>query len=190
MSAKPTCGVYGLFDPRDGHCVYVGQSVNVERRIKQHLESQAVAHVVTPIREWARKVRAAGAEPEGRVFAEAHWSELNDLEERYVREFKSRGQAGLNTSLTGRGSTNRIGRLSRDGWVSLFERGRLVSADVFALAGTVGKFLTVKEQDEILKAHRLIDRAMSRAHMKVADEFPEWGSDIGEARMGRSGDAD
>lgn len=40
-------GVYGIFDKRDSVCLYVGQSGNVELRIKAHLKNLKSRHVTT-----------------------------------------------------------------------------------------------------------------------------------------------
>lgn len=40
-----TTGVYGIFDIRDGVCLYVGQSGNVEIRLKAHLKNLKSKHV-------------------------------------------------------------------------------------------------------------------------------------------------
>lgn len=42
-----TIGVYGIFDKRDGVCLYVGQSGNVEMRLKAHLKNLKSRHVTT-----------------------------------------------------------------------------------------------------------------------------------------------
>lgn len=56
-----TTGVYGIFDKRDGVCLYVGQSGNVEVRLKAHLKNLKSKHV-SSLDEFIEWFHANGAD--------------------------------------------------------------------------------------------------------------------------------
>lgn len=50
------CGVYGVFDAFTGECLYVGQSKDVERRLRRHMAALARhAHIRTEFDQWFRE---------------------------------------------------------------------------------------------------------------------------------------
>ena len=56
---------YGIFDPRPGLCVYIGQTGNFERRKSQHLTTHRIKkkHPPGSIKTWLCQVHRAGVTP-------------------------------------------------------------------------------------------------------------------------------
>lgn len=175
-----TTGIYGWYDSVTGVCAYVGQSLNIERRLRSH----EVA-TTSPVAEWMRKVRAAGSTPEARILEVCEAHELNDAEERWVRGMKSKGEARLNQSLTGRPGRVRITTRDRDEWVDLFREGREVQAALKALAQKLLHCADTKRGDAILRVRDRVAAVMFDVGEDVIHAFPEWAEEVTATLDGR-----
>lgn len=85
--------IYGLYDPRDGLCHYIGQTKNPGRRRGAHFGITAS----TPISAWVMQVRASGDEPEFRILATVESAqEADETEVRMIAEGFAAGWPLLN----------------------------------------------------------------------------------------------
>lgn len=86
-----TVGIYGIFDSETDECLYVGQSVNIERRWEQHKHSlQSKKHVRKDFVEWYHQNGAKKELITFRILEECSptHDELNRLEINYFNSLK------------------------------------------------------------------------------------------------------
>lgn len=107
-------GIYGLVDPRDGRVRYVGQSEDVEKRYRQHLD-----HNDPNVRKrlWIKELSADGRAPGLSLLEAVPVGDLIAIERRWIDTYRDRGEADLNIANGG-------SRATIEGWVAL---GRALS---------------------------------------------------------------
>lgn len=164
-------GVYGLFDPRDGRCRYVGQSVDVARRVTDHSRLGGVSRV----QQEGFEIRQAG---HGGFRAEVleivgHWSELNDAEARWVAEMRARGEADLNRQPGGNQGRPKAFNTTRADWTELDQRLQDHVEGLTELAQQACRMLPSRDADRVFKAITLIQLVAGNARI-TAGECPEW----------------
>lgn len=90
-------GVYGLVDPRDWRIAYVGRSVDVGKRFKQHIgQLPARGLSLAAVKnQWVVGLLGAGCAPGVLVLSNDNqaW-----IESRWIFELRKRGQAWLNAA--------------------------------------------------------------------------------------------
>lgn len=73
-----TVYIYGLFDPRDNQLRYVGKTINLENRLRDHI-SWAIQDDPCPKSDWIKELLALGLEPKIDILektTEKDWAEL------------------------------------------------------------------------------------------------------------------
>lgn len=91
-------GIYGLVCPIDGRVRYVGRSNNIGKRFTSHKRSKSSL----PVARWIRKLKKQGVCPE--IFVIEYSDNPQDIEEKWISEYKRRGQADLNLHSGGKGT--------------------------------------------------------------------------------------
>lgn len=165
---RGVCGVYGLFDPRDGRCRYVGQSEDVQRRVADHLRIGGPSRVQQLGFE-LRQAGHAGLEP--RLLEEVgHFSELDEAERRWVAKMREGGQADLNQipggAASGRTKWFKHSRADWDGLIGLLE----VEAErLTTIAQRANAMLPARDVDRLLKAVQTIQLVRGNAQIEAAN---------------------
>jgi hypothetical protein len=119
-SFKALSGIYALADPRTDRIMYVGQSIDIEKRFRTHLDTDRYEPNV-PKRRWLRELAKLDLKPRLVVLEECTFAELDSAERRIIATLKASGLAELNKA--GGGATNRgvsrLGNSHPDDWFQL-----------------------------------------------------------------------
>lgn len=92
---RPTGGVYGLIDPRSGRMMYVGQSIDIDYRYRQHcnivcFDGNLEKH------HWIADLRRCELSPTLVILRECAWPESDDVEKQLISRYRLEGQCELN----------------------------------------------------------------------------------------------
>lgn len=151
---KPKMGVYGLVDPRTGRTMYVGQSVDIERRYRQHIDPRGACSNLH-FRRWAGELRRLGLEPRLTVLHECDWPELDRIERETIRQFRAKGEADLNISTGGRSRTaSKCLNTNPDDWLQLANQINLASDLIYEIANAAGRMAGVRYGDRTARIGR------------------------------------
>lgn len=99
---KTICYIYGLLDPITREIRYVGKTVNLKRRIKEHLspsETKSKSHK----NEWIKSLARNGLKPAFRILQEVSIDDWQEAEKFHIKKAKSRGHRLTNTTEGGEG---------------------------------------------------------------------------------------
>jgi hypothetical protein len=167
--------------------MYVGQSENIGVRYRKHCGlggwEQNFARMA-----WISELAREGLVPTLRVLAVCEWPEVDEVERRFIREFRAAGHAELNIADGGAGiPVSRLGKTSRDDWIHLARHFKVTRSMLVELQAHLAKMTTANTVDRARKLiHRLENLA---AHLGDvgADRFPDWDG-VGQLfRRDRSG---
>jgi hypothetical protein len=98
-----TTFIYGLIDPRDNQCRYVGKADNPQARLLQHL----CADYNDQKRQWIKELQAAALLPELSILAEVSNDEWGIQEKHWIQKMKADGCNLLNISCGGGSQSSR-----------------------------------------------------------------------------------
>ena len=95
---RPCSGVvYELLDPRDGKCLYVGQTFDVDQRRKAHTATKPVFQHNNGLHSWKTELASLGLAPEFRVIEDGISPErINEQESFWCRDRADEGCDLLN----------------------------------------------------------------------------------------------
>lgn len=181
---KATSGVYALVDPRSNRVMYVGQSVDIDYRFRQHIKPSGYDGNIEK-RRWIAGLESAGLKPKLVVLAECDWPESDEIETQFIRNFKVSGQCELN--LAGGGQQNRgVSKLKNSNKDEWFQLGRKVKAARELLleigqdaAGIAGPKATAS----VIEVTQYLDKFKARMEGQLIKAFPEW-SDVARVFYG------
>ncbi len=169
-----TTGIYALIDPRTHRVMYVGQSIDIDYRFRQHLNGWLHDSNTQKVL-WISELRKLGLKPILKVLQECRFYECDEVETRWIRHFKVMGQCEFNKSPGG--STRRPSRRLNghpDDWLQLGLKVKQADAllweirkDACALAGARGDTVIRKLSDALLKAKSALEDILLKT-------FPEW----------------
>lgn len=168
-------GVYALVDPRDDRIMYIGQSVDIGTRLKQHLNPKS--NVTNwPLHGWIMSLIREGTEPLCRVLVRCEQPEMDAVEIQAIREHRAAGDCIFNVAKGGAGAVvSRVANTTRDEWAELGRRTRdllelshEVQTLAFRLSGTKTERQLGRVVASIEKARSTLENVMIAAH-------PTWG---------------
>jgi hypothetical protein len=184
---QPVAGVYALIDPRTGRVMYIGQSIDIDYRYRQHCTN--LRDINREKVEWIWDLGKRALRPQLKVLAECTWPESDEVESRLIREYKAKGQCELNKIIGGPDrKPNKFLTAHQDDWFHLarkikYARDLLmeIQQDVFRLAGG-------PSESKIRGVITALDRCKSFFEHKLYELFPDWldvarvffGSDLGD----------
>jgi hypothetical protein len=119
-SFKAIRGIYALVDPRTDRIMYVGQSIDIDKRYRSHLDTDRYEPNV-PKRRWIKELTKAGMKPQLIVLEECGFAELDEAERRILSSLKAEGSAELNLAPGGAGnrSVSKLSNSHPDDWFQL-----------------------------------------------------------------------
>lgn len=114
---QATVGVYALVDPQSNRVMYVGQSLDIEYRFRQHLTLKANDPNKRKC-EWIRQLQSKGLVPTLVILERCKGKDLNEIERKKIRHFQSIGQCELNQQSygLGNGAVMKSSGTGRDDW--------------------------------------------------------------------------
>jgi hypothetical protein len=183
-SFKATCGIYALVDPRTGRIMYVGQSIDIEKRFRTHLDTDRYEPNIAK-RRWLKELARLDLKPQLIVLEECAFADLDSAERRTISSLKASGLAELN--LTPGGSTDRsvsrLGNSHPDDWFQLglkVKRARGLILSIIEDSARLGGKSHAVAWRKVLSG---IDSAKARLEGILQLTFPKW-SDSGRVFYG------
>lgn len=175
-SFRPTMGVYALGDPRTSRIMYVGQSIDIEFRYRQHCDLRKRFDQNNLEKAyWISELVKEGLRPELFILQECSWSEIDEAERRWIRVYKSQHQAELN--ITSGGSSRGISNFANtpaDDWYQLglkIKRARLLLSEIWS---DLSRLSNAKHVDSFRGVGDKLDRFTRELEDQLADTYPEW----------------
>lgn len=93
--------IYALCSPFNGAVRYVGQSVNPEKRYKQHIyQSRRDSYKNRPKKIWIRRLESIGMKPEMKILERCTNEKGDDCEAQWIRYYLDRDTILLNRDLS------------------------------------------------------------------------------------------
>src|SRR5437016_5199361 len=95
---RPQIGIYAFRDPITKRVMYVGQSIDIEYRLRSH--SRVYRH--SRLSGWLGGLKQAGLKCETEILERCESElDLDIAEKKWIRRFKATGEAELNVSVGG-----------------------------------------------------------------------------------------
>ena len=172
---RPTIGIYALSDPVTGRVMYIGQSIDIEFRFRQHCKQSGFAGNLQKS-EWVAGLFRQGLKPTSKVLEEcASKADLDLAEKKWIHHFKNLGEAELNRSGGGKTRASTIGsNVQREEWFQFALMLKQTRSLLSQVARESLKVTSVKHHDEILKLSRKLDREAQKMAQEIDGRFPEW----------------
>jgi hypothetical protein len=171
----PKKGIYALADPIAHRVMYVGQSMDIDFRYRQHCGADWSSSNLQKS-EWLGRLRRQNLEPELIELEECDsFFELDAAEKKWIREYKVRGEAELNIASGGISrSASRSMNVNREEWFQLARKVRDVRELLLDVANDAGRMASAKHMDAVRNVVSKLDREVVRLEKHVMAEFPEW----------------
>jgi hypothetical protein len=187
-SFVPTSGVYALVDPRTSRVMYIGKSIDIDYRYRQHLNSDSFDGNRAKHR-WVEELKALGLVPKLVIIAEAPWPSSDDVEKQYIKIYKATGQCELNRASGGMGnrSASKLSNSHRDDWFQVGRRIKAVREEILEIAMEAGRLGGPKMSSLVLEASHSLDKSRPKLEGHLRAQFPNW-DDICRVFYGREGD--
>lgn len=168
-------GVYALVDPRSHKVMYVGQSLDVNKRFKQHTD---IRHSDSNWGKavWLSELRRSGLVPELIVLASnLDYEQMNEAEKRYIREYKVKGEAEFNIAAGGAGAAvSKAFNSRQDDWIALGNKVKTCHLLLVEIFADVQRIAGKKYCKPIHVTIRKLDSAKCGLDNLLARTFPEW----------------
>lgn len=178
---NPIRGVYALSDPKTGRVMYIGKSVDIDFRYRQHVSMYAEDNNLKKT-EWLSGLLRQGLKPNLEILRTCQsQAELNIAEKELIREYKVRGEAELNVSLGGNSrSADSVLNAHHEEWFQFADKVSTARGLLICIANDAGRMVSVQHLDAVRKLIRKLDQEVNRIDKRIRDKFPEW-EDVSEA---------
>lgn len=170
--------IYGLKDPRHGKFCYVGQAVDTNVRLQQHLDGKHLHGNVSKAL-WIEDMKKDGVAPELVVLQEcATFQEADAAEREWIRKLIEEDHPLLNIADGGAGtrSASKLRGTRKRDWIEL---GYVVKTAREATLHSKGELsgMLPKNSEEIRlfeQALKALDRAKNLLGGRLCREYPKW----------------
>ena len=178
---QPVIGIYALSHPDTGRVMYVGKSVDVDFRYRQHCDLFS-SGLNLKKQEWIEELRREGKKPKLVVLEKVESAlKLNEAERRWIHNYKARGEAEINISSGGSNpAISPVLNAPREEWFQFAWKVRSARSLLLDLASSAGRMASAKHCDAILKLERKLYKEIEKIEQRVLKEFPDW-RDVSEA---------
>jgi hypothetical protein len=158
------CGVYALLDPETLRVMYVGQSIDVDYRYRQHCAVLNSDPNQAKVR-WVAGLARRGLQPTLELLVECERHELSRVEYRLIREHKARGEAELNVVVgeSCGGLPPRSAASHPDDWHQVNARIEHIDRQLIALAAELAPIAGAAMADRVLRLRRRFGSGIQRA---------------------------
>lgn len=174
-------GVYALSDPETGRVMYIGKSVDIDFRYRQHISMYADDNNLRKA-EWLSRLLRKGLEPTLTVLRRCQTeSEMSAAERELIRQHKALGEAELNISSGGASrSSDRVLNTNHEEWFQFADTYGAARELLLIVAKDAGRMASVQHLDAFRKLIRKLDQEVNRINTRLRAKFPEW-EDVSEA---------
>lgn len=174
-------GVYALSDPETGRVMYIGKSVDIDFRYRQHISMYADDNNLRKA-EWLSRLLRKGLEPTLTVLRRCQTeSEMSAAERKLIRQHKALGEAELNISSGGASrSSDRVLNTNHEEWFQFADTYGAARELLLIVAKDAGRMASVQHLDAFRKLIRKLDQEVNRIDTRLRAKFPEW-EDVSEA---------
>lgn len=159
-----TCGIYKLSFNSNINNIYIGQSINIEKRLKQHL---ALFHSNKASKKLQEAFNAYGP-PTLELVQECVVENLNNLEEYYISKFDT-VKEGLNTRSTPCGGTSLWGESNGH---SKYSNDQIVDCLFFLISSPKLTYPIISSRTGVNRG-TIVDIANGTGHSWLREYFPE-----------------
>lgn len=172
---KAKAGVYALVDPRSNRVQYVGQSMDVDYRFRQHVDPNVWDSNREKAR-WIAGLRSQGLVPKLVILSECEWPESDDVEKQFIRNYKITGQCELNKASGGRTDrgVSRLKNGHKDDWFQLGLKVKEARSLLMDIVAESGRLAGAKPMGVALQTVHMLDSFKARMEEKLFATFPEW----------------
>lgn len=173
---EPKAGIYALCTPETGRVMYIGQSIDIDRRFREHLGNYEENNLEK--RQWLGELKARGEKPLLKVLVTLSpydYHALNSEEARLIHEHRARGEAELNKTGGGANrSVNRLARTSKDDWITFAKTLYHLRESILTAADQAGQLAGAEGMDQLLRLNHKLDKMRYVFQRKIDRVFPEW----------------
>jgi hypothetical protein len=166
-------GVYALIDPRTSVVMYVGQSINIGVRYRQHCDPEQWAGNF-PKMSWINELSREGLLPSIEVIERCDWPESDTAEKEAIRRFKADGQCELNITIGGGGrAISKTANTSKDDWIQLGRKIKL-AREILCEAQRDAWHMIGRKSSKMDVVMRKLDHMKCELDNEVHRAFPGW----------------
>lgn len=170
--------IYGLRDPRHGMICYVGQSIDPETRLHQHLSGKSLDGNYSKA-VWLYEMRQAGVQPELVILQKcSQWGEADQAEKEWIRQLIEDDHPILNMADGGIGtrSASKMRAARKRDWIEVGYIVKSARQAVMESYCDLSSMLPHKSKEVQLfdKALRAIENACNMLDDRVCKEYPSW----------------
>jgi hypothetical protein len=147
----PTSGVYALTDPRTNRVMYVGQSIDIDYRYRQHLDLMNGRN--TKIYNFISQLSREDLTPRLIILAKCGVEDMDRIEREAIAHYHGLGQCELNQTSLGLGNqcVSKAGASSRDDWFLLGRKYRYTIRLLSEIAQETGRLCGAGMMDRVLR---------------------------------------
>lgn len=158
--------IYGLLDPRDNRCRYIGKTDDPERRAKEYLGAKDFSHRTC----WLRSLAAAGLEPQLKILEECPSATWQARERWWIASLQVMGADLVNGSEGGMGGSKKGHVTSPEGRARITEAVRKARIGTHHTAETKAKMSAAKKgKPQSPKALEATRRNLEKARVRFAE---------------------
>mgnify|MGYP001593468424 CR=1 FL=1 len=178
---QPTSGIYALVHPDTGRAMYIGQSIDIDYRYRQHCDYLSADYNLK-LKECIAELRRNDQQAKVLVLENRqNASELDEAEREWIRHFRARGEAEFNISTGGSSAAvSKIMNTTREEWFQFARKVRTARALLSEISEDMARLAPVIHCDVVMKLMLKFDKEIEGIERRVRSEFPDW-DDLSEA---------
>lgn len=169
--------IYALTDPLSNRVMYVGKTIDMDYRYRQHCDIHSpTKNLLLAI--WIANLSKQDKKPKLIILEECDEStvtELNAAEEKWIREYKIKGEADYNIVVGERVvKGSKIKNTHPDDWLEFATNAKYALLLLHQIGEQSGNMAHVKYLDAIIKIIRSLEKQIRNIENDIYKEYPEW----------------
>jgi hypothetical protein len=169
-------GVYALIDPRSGRVMYVGQSIDIDFRYRQHCDPfVTTSDCNLRKRHWIDELRKSDLTPTLVILERCEYPDSDEIERHYIRDFRAQGQCEFNIADGGRNCRAvGVNQGHRDDWFQLGLKIKRADALLWEIAQDLCRLSGARLADRMINLMTKLRRIKWAIEIDLEKRFPEW----------------